>query len=213
MATLKFARLVRTSSSFLVPANTDLSLAADNLVPYSKTSPAIFKEPQFIPIKDLKLLIKDYPVCVAVHFLSTGISLTQCPPFQPIASSALTILINLTANDASILASLAEDDAFLTSLLVRLSDRKNANTDLGCMLLANLVKHPSLKRLGELKAKGTDGKEAIALEVLVDLFNKGAAGWNEKKQSYEYLGYVFADLAKVHSLPSANFPPAHRSYP
>ena len=81
------------------------------------------------------------------------------------------------------------------------------------MLLANLVKHPRLERLGELRAKGMDGKEAIALEVLVDLFNKGAAGWNEKKQNYEYLGYAFADLAKVYSPSSLYFPPTHRSYP
>lgn len=66
------------------------------------------------------------------------------------------------------------------------------------MLLANMVKDPILEKVGSLKAKGLEGsKEIPALELLVDLFNKGAAGWSQAGQSYEYLGYVFADLAKV----------------
>ena len=36
--------------------------AAENLVPYSKTEPSIFKSNQLIPVKDLKLLVKDYTV-------------------------------------------------------------------------------------------------------------------------------------------------------
>lgn len=37
--------------------------ATENLVPYSKSFPSIFKSGQCTPIKDLKLLIKDYAVC------------------------------------------------------------------------------------------------------------------------------------------------------
>lgn len=67
------------------------------------------------------------------------------------------------------------------------------------MLLANMAKHPALERLGKLKIKAVRGfNEVVGLELLVDLFNKGAAGWSEAGQSYEYLGYVFADLAKVY---------------
>ena len=39
------------------------SPAAENLVPYSKTQPQIFKTGQLTPVKDLKVLIKDYAVC------------------------------------------------------------------------------------------------------------------------------------------------------
>lgn len=48
--------------------------AAENLVPYSKTSPVMFREPQLVPIKDLKLLIKDYPVCVPSSILLASTS-------------------------------------------------------------------------------------------------------------------------------------------
>ena len=36
--------------------------AAENLLPYSKTQPSIFKTAQLAPVKDLKLLVKDYTV-------------------------------------------------------------------------------------------------------------------------------------------------------
>lgn len=37
--------------------------ATENLVSYSKNQPAIFKTGQLTPIRDLKLLVKDYSVC------------------------------------------------------------------------------------------------------------------------------------------------------
>jgi len=43
-------------------ANT-VPAAAENLVPYSKSFPSIFKSGQCTPARDLKLLIKDYAVC------------------------------------------------------------------------------------------------------------------------------------------------------
>jgi hypothetical protein len=36
--------------------------AVENLVPYSLSQPAIFKTNQLLPIKDLKLLVRDYKV-------------------------------------------------------------------------------------------------------------------------------------------------------
>ncbi|KAI4115322.1 MAG: hypothetical protein LQ341_007742 [Variospora aurantia] len=49
---------------FLHHGNTQIrQIAAENLVPYSKTQPSIFKNGQLTPIKDLKLLVKDYAVC------------------------------------------------------------------------------------------------------------------------------------------------------
>ena len=36
--------------------------ATENLVPYSKAQPGIFKTGQCTPVKDLKLLVRDYAV-------------------------------------------------------------------------------------------------------------------------------------------------------
>lgn len=33
-------------------------------MPYSKSEPSIFKSGQLMPVKDLKLLVKDYTVCL-----------------------------------------------------------------------------------------------------------------------------------------------------
>ncbi|KAK4696053.1 hypothetical protein P7C71_g1807, partial [Lecanoromycetidae sp. Uapishka_2] len=85
---------------FLHHGNTQIrQVATENLVPYSKAEPAIFKSAQLQPIKDLKLLVRDYP---------------------PIAKNALTILINVSA-DLEVLKLLAEDDAFLETLLGRIT--------------------------------------------------------------------------------------------
>ncbi|KAL8986570.1 MAG: hypothetical protein Q9177_004154, partial [Variospora cf. flavescens] len=85
---------------FLHHGNTQIrQIAAENLVPYSKTQPSIFKNGQLTPIKDLKLLVKDY---------------------APIAKIALTILINIST-DPEILKSLSEDDAFLETIMARIT--------------------------------------------------------------------------------------------
>lgn len=73
--------------------------AAENLVGYSTEQPNLFKRNQLEPIKDLKLLIKDY---------------------GPIAKNALTMLVNLS-EDEEVVKSLIEDDAFLESLLRRVT--------------------------------------------------------------------------------------------
>ena len=73
--------------------------AAENLVGYSTAEPSLFKRYQLEPVKDLKLLVKDY---------------------APIAKNALTILVN-TSEDAEVLKNLAEDDAFLELLLRRVT--------------------------------------------------------------------------------------------
>lgn len=49
--------------AFIANPNPQVRLAAaENLVPYSTTEPAIFKTEQLKPIKHLKLLIRDHPV-------------------------------------------------------------------------------------------------------------------------------------------------------
>lgn len=59
----------------------------------------LFKRNQLEPVKDLKLLVKDY---------------------APIAKNALTILINISA-DPEVLKDIAKDDAFLELLLSRIT--------------------------------------------------------------------------------------------
>lgn len=73
--------------------------AAENLVGYSTAQPSLFKRNQLEPVKDLKLLLRDY---------------------GPIAKNALTMLVNIS-EDGEVLKSLAEDDAFLESLLRRVT--------------------------------------------------------------------------------------------
>ena len=73
--------------------------AAENLVGYSTADPNLFKRRQLEPIKDLRVLIKDY---------------------APIAKNALTMLVNLSEDD-EVLKSLVDDNEFLESLLRRIT--------------------------------------------------------------------------------------------
>jgi hypothetical protein len=70
-----------------------------HLVGYSQTHTTLFKRDQLKPVKDLKLLVKDY---------------------APIAKNALTILINIS-HDGEVLKLLAKDDTFLEALLLRIT--------------------------------------------------------------------------------------------
>lgn len=85
---------------FLSHGNTQIrQAAAEHLLGYSTTSPAVFKTNQLQPITDLKLLIRDY---------------------ESIAKNALTILVNLS-EDAEIRENLIKDDEFVESLLRRVT--------------------------------------------------------------------------------------------
>jgi len=37
-------------------------VALENLVPYSTTQPSLFKADQLLPVKNLKVLVRDHPV-------------------------------------------------------------------------------------------------------------------------------------------------------
>ncbi|KAL8747022.1 MAG: hypothetical protein Q9184_007664, partial [Pyrenodesmia sp. 2 TL-2023] len=178
---------------FLHHGNTQIrQIAAKSLVSYSHgTQSSIFKTNQLTPVKDLKLLVKDY---------------------APIAENTLTILINIST-DPEILRSLAEDDAFLESVLARVTNPKEPNANLLSMLLANLAKSDSLSRLLNLKRPAVPSLSSAntALDQLLDLFNAGVHGKYNPLATYEYLVYVFADLAKFPTiathLTSAPTPP------
>ncbi|KAL8716708.1 MAG: hypothetical protein Q9225_005992, partial [Loekoesia sp. 1 TL-2023] len=116
---------------------------------------------------------------------------------SPIAKNALTILINIS-NDLEILESLAEDDTFLGTILSRIANPKEPNANLLSMLLANLAKSDSLSRLLTLKRPAIPSLSSAtnALDQLLDLFNAGVHGKYNPNATFEYLPYVFADLAK-----------------
>jgi hypothetical protein len=98
MAILRFDRQVRLTPP--PPCDTaNIVTAADHVVGYSQTNLPLFKRNQLEPVKDLKLLVRDY---------------------APIAKNALTILINISS-DTEVLKSLAKDDEFLESLLSRIT--------------------------------------------------------------------------------------------
>ncbi|KAL2038776.1 hypothetical protein N7G274_008534 [Stereocaulon virgatum] len=166
-------------------------IAAENLIPYSMAQPNIFKTGQCNPVKDLKLLVRDY---------------------APISKNVLTILINISS-DQEVLKLLAEDDAFLETLLGRVTSAKEPNANELCMLLANLAKSPSIERLITLKrAKVPDlTPSPLATSQLIELFNRGANGGYNKDANYDYLAYLFADLAKYPTFTTyLTTPPPHR---
>ncbi|KAG6103068.1 hypothetical protein E4U14_006451 [Claviceps sp. LM454 group G7] len=162
---------------FIAHPNPQIRLAAtENLVPYSTAEPAIFKADNLKPIKHLKLLVRDHP---------------------KIAEHVLTILINL-AGDPDVLKDLVNDDAFTGVVLDHIVAQKEPNANLLAMLLANLSKDDGFKSVSERKQTPPDalGSDESILNQLMDLFVKGQDGAYNKKADYDYLAYVFADLAK-----------------
>ncbi|KAF2473407.1 DNA-binding protein-like protein HGH1 [Lindgomyces ingoldianus] len=162
---------------FLHHGNTQIrQVAADHLVGYSQSHTSLFKRDQLTPIKGLKLLVKDY---------------------APIAKNALTILINIS-HDSEVLKSLAKDDAFLETLLSRITSKKEQNANEMAMLLANMAKDDSLQRVLELRRDIPKelSTSKWAIDQLLDCFVKGAEGSYNKHADFDYLSYFFADLAK-----------------
>lgn len=66
------------------------------------------------------------------------------------------------------------------------------------MLLANLSKSPSITKILTLKREIPKplSTSPIAIDQLLDCFVKGAAGSYNSNANYDYLSYLFADLAK-----------------
>ncbi|KAK4570347.1 Protein hgh1 [Recurvomyces mirabilis] len=161
---------------FLHHGNTEIrTIAAENLVGYTTAQPSLFKRNQLEPVKDLKLLVRDY---------------------APIAKNALTMLVNLS-EDQEILKNLADDGDFLEALLKKVTDANEPNADETCMLLANLAKSSNITKLLTLKREVPKALSTspIAIDQLLDCF---VAGTN-KNATYDYLSYLFADLAKEES--------------
>ncbi|KAJ6001677.1 hypothetical protein N7499_002462 [Penicillium canescens] len=163
---------------FLHHGNSQIrQIACENLVGFSTAQPDLFKRQQLLPVRDLKLLARDY---------------------TPIAKNALTMLVNLSG-DEEVLKILAEDDQFIETLLLKLTSVKDPNVDEVAMLLANLVKSDVLQKLFELKRKVPEpvSTSENAIDQIMDCFVKGAEGGLNKHANYDYLSYVFADLSQT----------------
>ncbi|KAE8377683.1 hypothetical protein BDV26DRAFT_262958 [Aspergillus bertholletiae] len=162
---------------FLHHGNTQIrQIACENLVGFSTAQPNLFKRHQLLPVRDLKLLVRDY---------------------TPIAKNALTMLINLSA-DQEVLSHLVDDDNFLENLFTKVTNVKEPNADDVSMLLANLVKSEKMKKLLSLKRRVPESVSTSpnVMDQLMDCFVKGAEGTLNKNATYDYLSYVFADMSK-----------------
>ncbi|WEW59451.1 Protein hgh1 [Emydomyces testavorans] len=164
---------------FLHHGNTGIrQIACEHLLGYSTTQPCLFKRQQLLPVRDLKLLARDY---------------------TPIAKNALTMLVNLSG-DEEVLNLLAEDDVFLETLLAKVTNIKEPNASEITMLLANMAKADSLKRIINLTRAVPSGvsQSSKAMDQLMDCFVKGNEGGLNKANdtNYDYLAYFFADISK-----------------
>lgn len=74
------------------------------------------------------------------------------------------------------------------------------------MLLANLAKSSSMERLIPLERRVVPAlsPSTRAIAQLLELYNVGAIGKYNQNANFDYLAYVFADLAKVNGVPSHN---------
>jgi hypothetical protein len=72
------------------------------------------------------------------------------------------------------------------------------NANLIAILLANLAKWDDLKRILSLEhaAPKDLGSSSLAIDQLLDLFVKGANGIYNMDADFDYLAYLFADIAK-----------------
>ncbi|QUC19390.1 uncharacterized protein UV8b_03631 [Ustilaginoidea virens] len=162
---------------FIAHPNPQIRLAAiENLVPSSTAEPAIFKSEGLKPVKHLKLLVRDHP---------------------KIANHVLTILINLSG-DSDVLKDIVEDGKFISVALDLIVGQEEPNSDLLAMLLANIAKHDSFRTVIERKQQPPDalGSDDSVMNQLMDLFVKGQDGAYNKNADFDYLAYVFADLAR-----------------
>ncbi|KYK59232.1 HGH1 protein [Drechmeria coniospora] len=162
---------------FIAHPNAQIRLAAaEHLVPYAETQPAIFKTEGLKPIKNLKFLIKDHP---------------------KIAEHVLTLLINLSG-DPEVLEELAKDEKFLDVLLSYIIKADEPNANLQAMLLANISKSDAFQSVIDRRQPAPEGlgSDDMVLNQLMDLFVKGQDGTYNEKADFDYLAYVFADLSK-----------------
>lgn len=155
------------------------TVALEHLVGYSQgPQSVIFHHDNHRPIKDLKILARDKG--------------------KLIVQQSLTILANL-CDDGHIRDLIATDDAFLKYLISMILDLENRNADLATIVLTNLGKHDSIKRIVNWEVEPTDKdvfKSKKAIDCLLDVFVKGAKRSLNKNCDYDYLAFFFADFSR-----------------
>lgn len=121
---------------------------------------------------------------------------------QSISESAVKILVNVS-DDVAVLDLLATDDAFLELLLSLIINPAYPAADYVAMLLANLAKHESFpgRLLSLRRAKPRPewklSNSERAVDQLMDLFVRGVDKSLNKTACFDYLAYLFADIARV----------------
>ncbi|KAK6543291.1 hypothetical protein TWF694_000047 [Orbilia ellipsospora] len=155
-------------------------IACGNLVGYSSgPQKSIFKASSLKPIKDLKILVRDHP---------------------NISENAVSILINLS-DDRAVLTLLANDDDFLELLFSLITNPSYPAADYIAMLLANMAKHEVVpEKILKLKREKPKPEWKVsdsenAMDQLMDLFVKGSNKTLNKNANFDYLAYLFADIA------------------
>jgi len=158
-------------------------IALTHLVQFSKAGSDsqcdIFRHNNYQPVKDLKVLVRDRKTSAV--------------------RDAETILSNL-CDDETFRELIAKDDKFVELVLKQITDIKNANGDLACILLSNMAKSDSMKRIfdWDIKAGGKSDilKSTRILDCLVDIFAVGANYKVNRFAKYDYLSYFFADTSR-----------------
>lgn len=87
---------------------------------------------------------------------------------------------------------------YLILLTLYAQNPQESNANEISMLLANLTKYDSLVAIITLERPGPPELHSsnLAIDQLLDLFVKGAEGTYNKDANFDYLSYLFADLAK-----------------
>ncbi|KAF3901898.1 hypothetical protein ABW21_db0203582 [Orbilia brochopaga] len=107
------------------------------------------------------------------------------------------------SDDKAVLEQLANDDSFLELLLSLITNPSYPGADGIAMLLANIAKHDSipgkLLRLKREKPKSewNVSNSENAMDQLMDLFVKGSEKTLNKHADFDYLSYLFADIARI----------------
>ncbi|KAI6247632.1 hypothetical protein HI914_04366 [Erysiphe necator] len=153
----------------------ELELALELLVPYSCKEPNIFKTDQLLPVKRLAFLVRDY---------------------KQISKNALTILMNLS-QDSEVQKLLTCNDDFLQTLFKQLANPNEPNIAEITMLLSNLSKNDKFKRkfLNQNLVSKPYLSAGKPIDFILDIFVKGTIDSKDQVSNYDYLSYVFSDLA------------------
>ncbi|KAK7206303.1 hypothetical protein BZA70DRAFT_276256 [Myxozyma melibiosi] len=155
------------------------NIALQNLVGFSSgPQNTIFLQDNLRPIKDLQI-----------------IAMSKDPS---IVKDALTILANMSEY-IKIRKMLAENEMFVTYVVQSIVKPDEPNADLFCVLLANIAKDDAIAGIFKIKATQTsaDLKSHMAIDQLVDCFVKGAEKKLNKKATFDYLAFVFADISRL----------------